>query len=193
MTEPDLRDIRAMETILSTMHPLDTRDQVRVLTWVIDRLDLGLDVKMAMNNARPKYRSYIDMAYEKVPHAMDSATEFLSAAAPESLADRVLAVATFLQLNADDPDRVIITGNEINTALRNMRLAVSNITDCIYTLIRRTPPHMVHAGRAPNRRDWKGYRVTESGVDYVYERIVHFGLENKPVQARQSKRRVQPA
>jgi hypothetical protein len=184
MSEPNLSDLRAVETILNAMHPLHSRDQVRVLTWVIEKLDLALDIKVAIKNARPKDRSYIEMAYEQAPHAMDSIGEFVSATAPESMADRVLAAATFLQLHKDDPDHAIITGNEINTSLRNMRVAVPNITDCIYTLVRRTPPHMVHAGRAPNRRDWKGYRVTEPGIDYVYERIVNFGSKNEDAQRR---------
>lgn len=187
MTEPNLSDLRAVETVLTAVHPLETRDQVRVLTWVIEKLDLGLDMKIAMKNARSKYRSYIEMAYEKVPEAMDSVDQFLSAAAAQSLADRVLVVATFLQLQSDDPDAAIITGNEINATLRNMRLAVSNVTDCIYTLIRRTPPHMVHAGRAPNRRDWKGYRVTEPGIEYVYERIVNFGSSDESRRAGRAK------
>jgi hypothetical protein len=155
------------------MHPLDMKDQVRVLTWVIDKLDLALDLRVAMKGARSKNRNYIEMAWEKVPTAMDSAPEFLAAAAPASMADRVLVTATFLQMASDNPDTATLTGKQINDALRKMRLAVSNVADCAYTLMKRSPPHMIEAGRAPNRKSWKGYRVTESGIDYVYERIVH--------------------
>jgi hypothetical protein len=179
MTEPDFTDLRAIETILNALKSLDAKDQVRVLTWVIDKLELALDMKLAIKNARLNYRNHIEMAWDKVPRAMESASEFLAAAAPESMADRVLVIATFLQLRHDDPDRTIVTGREINGALRNMRLSVSNVTDCIYTLVRRSPPHIAEAGRAPNRRDWKGYRVTESGIDYVYERIVQFGSDDQ--------------
>jgi hypothetical protein len=180
MSEPNLNDIRAVETILTAMSSLDVKDQVRVLAWVIEKLDLALDIKLAMRNARPTHRSYMEMAWEKAPHVMETATEFVSAAAPDSMADRVLIIATFLQMKSDDPDRVILTGREINAALRNMRLSVVNVTDCVYTLMRRTPPHMVQAGRAPNRKDWKGYQVTESGIEYVYERIVHNSSREKP-------------
>jgi hypothetical protein len=183
MSEPDFDDLRAVETILNAAHSLQSRDQIRVLTWVIEKLDLALDMKLALKNARSKHRNYIEMAYELVPHAMDSVSEFVAATAPESAADRVLAAATFLQFSKDDPERAVITGNEINATLRNMRLAVTNVTDCMYTLMRRTPPHVIHAGRAPNRRDWKGYRVTEPGIDYVYERIVHFGSNDESARA----------
>src|SRR5437879_371640 len=173
MSEPNLNDLRAMETILKTMSPLDEKDRVRVLTWVIEKLDLALDIKLAIRNARPAHRSYIEMAWEKAPHVMESASEFIAAAAPDSMADRVLIIAAFLQMKSDDPDRVILTGREINAALRNMHLSVTNVTDCIYTLMKRTQPHMVEAGRSPSRKDWKGYQVTESGIAYVYERIVN--------------------
>ena len=184
MSQPNLDDIRAIETILTAMTPLETRDQVRVLTWVIEKLDLALDMKLAIKDATAKHRNYIEMAWEKMPTALQSADEFVSAAAPESIADRVLAAATFLQLNSDDPDRVIITGKEINATLRTMRLEVSNVTDAIYTLMRRSPPHMIQVGRAPNRRDWKGYRVTEPGTDYVHQRIVHFGSDKESLRNR---------
>jgi hypothetical protein len=150
---------------------------------VIEKLDLGLDMKLAVANARSKYRSYMELAWEKSPHVMDHASEFVAAASPQLMADRVLIIATFLQMNAEDPDSAIVTGKEINTALRNMGLAVKNVTDCIYTLIRRTPPHMVEAGRAANRRAWKGYHVTETGIDYVYERIVRYSSNEKPSRA----------
>ena len=173
MTEPNLDDLRAIETILTALHSLDLKDQVRVLTWVIEKLDLGLDLKLAMKGARAKNRNYIEMAWEKAPTAMESVPEFLAAASPASMADRVLVVATFLQLASENPDTTTLTGKEINDALRRMRLAVSNVADCVYTLMRRSPPHMIEAGKVPNRKGWKGYRVTESGIDYVYERIVN--------------------
>ena len=180
MTEPNLADIRAIETILKAMHPLDIKDQVRVLTWIIEKLDLALDLKIAMKGARSKYRNYIEMAWERAPNAMDSAPEFLAAAAPTSMADRVLVTATFLQMASDNPDTAVLTGKQINDALRKMRLAVSNVADCVYTLMKRSPPHMIEVGKAPNRKDWKGYRVTESGIDYVYERIVHQESKSQP-------------
>jgi hypothetical protein len=184
MTEPNLDDLRAIETVLTAITPLDTKDQVRVLTWVIEKLDLALDMKLAIRDATAKHRSYIEMAWEKAPDAMQSPSEFVSAAAPESIADRVLIAATFLQMNGDDPDRAIVTGKEINATLRRMRLGVSNVTDAIYTVMRRSPPHIVEAGRVPGRRDWKGYRVTESGIEYVYERIVNFGLDKRSMRSR---------
>jgi hypothetical protein len=177
MSELNLSDLRAIETVLKVMSPLDPRDQVRVLAWVIDKLDLALDMKLAIKGASSKWRSYIDMAWEKVPHLMDSVGEFLAAASPGSMADRVLVVATFLQLQSDDPDKGILSGREINLALRKARLGVANVTDCIYTLMRRSPPHMLETGRMPNRKHWKGYRVTESGISYVYERIVEMSDE----------------
>jgi hypothetical protein len=186
MSEPDLNDIRAIETTLTAITPLPMRDQVRVLTWVIEKLDLALDMKLAIRDAHSKHRNYIEMAWEKAPHAMESIGEFLSAAAPESMVDRVLVAATFLQMNSNDPDRDIITGKEINGALRKMRVAVPNVTDAMYTLMRRNPPHVADAGRVPGRKDWKGYRVTESGIDYVHERIVHFGSDNRSARVRRA-------
>jgi hypothetical protein len=180
MSEPNLADLRAMETILRVMTPLQPKEQIRVLAWVIDKLDLALDMKLASRDLRPQHRNYIDLAWEMVPDVLNSENEFLAAAAPDSLADRVLVMATYLQMHADDPDTAFVTGREINGALRKMRLAVPNITDCIYTLMKRSPAHMVEWGRVPDRKSWKGYQVTESGIQYVYERIVQQASAGKP-------------
>jgi hypothetical protein len=179
MSEPDFADLRAIETILKVVGALQTKDQVRVLSWVIDKLDLALDMKLAIKNVRSQHRNYIDMAWENVPHVMHSASDFLAAAAPSSFADRVLVMATFLHMQADDPDHATLTGRDINDALRKMRLAVANVTDCIYTLMKRSPPHIVETGRLRHRKDWKGYQVTETGIYYVYEKIVQNDLSAK--------------
>jgi hypothetical protein len=178
MSEPDLADLRAMEAILRAIAPLKSQEQVRVMSWIIDKLDLALDMKIAIKGSTPHDRNYIEMAWEKVPNAMESAGEFVSSAAPASIADRVLVVATFLQMNADDPDVAALTGREINNSLKSMRSAVANVTDCIYTLMKRTPPHMMEMGRIPERKQWKAYRVTESGINYVYQRIVEKSSNN---------------
>jgi hypothetical protein len=172
MTEHDVAEIRAMEAVLTAVSPLKPKEQVRVLAWLIEKLDLALDIKVAMKDARPQYRSYVELAWEMVPHLMDTESEFVSATAPGSMADRVLSIATFLQMKADDPDAATLTGRDINLALKRMRLPVSNVTDCIYTLMKRSPPHILEAGRTAGRKDWKNYRVTESGIDYIYQQIV---------------------
>lgn len=172
MAHSELNDLRAIETILAAVKPLDQKDQVRVLCWVIEKLDLVLDIRLAMKETRPGYRGYIDMAWERVPHLMSSPSDFLAAASPRSMADRVLVMATFLQLKSDHPGRAIVTGREINAALARMRMSVGNITDCVYTLMKRTPPHMVGTGPVSGRKRWNGYQVTEAGIHHVYERIV---------------------
>lgn len=172
MTKLDLDDVRAVEATVTAMSGLKTRDMVRVLLWIIDKFDLALDMKLALRDVRPATRNYIDLAWEKSPDAMHSPNEFLAAAAPETHVDRVLTIATYLQMGAEDPDEAKLTGKEINEVLRRMKLGVANISDVMNTLMRRNPPHMVETGPLPVRKDWKGYRVTEAGIDHVYKLIV---------------------
>ena len=66
-------------------------------------------------------------------------------------------------MKADDPDSTTLTGREINLALKRLRLPVANVTDCIYTLMKRSPPHMLEAGRALGRKNWLHVGSAQAG------------------------------
>jgi hypothetical protein len=173
MSEPDLSELRAMESVLTTLYPLKTDAQVRVLRWTVEQLELGLDMKIAFRNATPSQnRSYIELAYERTLHALDTPSELLAAARPRSIVDRVLAVAACLQFRKDDPDRSLLTAREINTGLRSVGRVVTNVTDCLNTLMQRNPPHVSRHRIEGDPRVKHGYRVTEAGIDHIYKLIV---------------------
>ncbi len=64
MNKIDKADIRALEAVLDSMSSLNSHDQLRVLLWVIEKLDLSVDLKIALRNAKSKNRSVFDLAYE---------------------------------------------------------------------------------------------------------------------------------
>jgi hypothetical protein len=173
MAEPDLADLRAIKTVLTALHPLKTVDQVKVLQWVIEKLEIGLDMKLALRRiSAPANRSFIELAHERAAHGLHTPSEFIAEARPKSIVDGVLAMAVFLQLAAEDPDKSLLTGREINASLRNIGRAVTNITDCLNTLTKRNPSHIERhylRGAEPQRN---GYRVTEAGIDHVFKMMV---------------------
>lgn len=173
MSEPDLSELRAMEAVLTALHPLKTDAQMRVLRWVIEQFELGLDIKLAFRNVtQSKNRSYIDLAHERAFHGLDTPSEFLAAVGPRSIVDRVLAVAVFLQLHKDDSGQPLLNAREINVSLRSVGRAVTNVTDCLNTLTQRNPPHISRHHFTGDPRFKHGYRVTEAGIDHVFKQIV---------------------
>jgi|SRR5438093_6442300 len=173
MSEPNLADIRAAETVLTALHPLKTEEQVRVLRWVVEKLDLALDMRLAFRRAAASpNRSYIELAHERAKHGLETPSEFLAEVKPRTIVDRVLAMATFLQLRSDDPDKAVLSGKEINDALRSQGRAVRNITDCLNTLMERNPAHVARGIRSAGNNQRRGYQVTEAGIDHVFRLIV---------------------
>jgi hypothetical protein len=181
MPEPDLADLQAAETVLKALHPLRTDEQVRVLRWVAEKLELGLDMKLAFRRAAESpNRTYIDLAHERARHGLDTPSEFLAEAKPQSIVDRVLVMATFLQFRCDDPDKDLLSARQINTALRMVGKPVGNVTDCLNTLRERNPPHIFRKPRSVDQNQRTGYRVTEAGIDHVFRMMVFRDADERP-------------
>jgi hypothetical protein len=180
MPEPDLSELRAMESVLTAIHSLKTEAQVRVLRWVTEQLELGLDMRIAFRKAAPTInRSYIELAYERASHGLNTPSEFLAEVRPRSIVDRVLTIATCLQMRSDDPDKVLLTARDINAVLRSVGRPVTNVTDCLNTLTHRNPPHISRHALTDKWRGKHGYRVTEAGIDHVYKMIVFRDDDNE--------------
>jgi hypothetical protein len=179
----EFKDIRALESVLTTLEPLTRDERVRVLRWTVEKLgieDFGHSLSTALRRDLKGLKP-IDAAFSKHPNGFQSIANFVSAANPQTDSDRVLCAATYLQDFADgDSSELTLTGKQINDALKDLGHGVKNITDCINTLRERKPQHMIQTKKSGKaRQSWKEYRVTGAGVDYAYRLINEVSVESE--------------
>ncbi len=166
-----LADLKALESILKTLEPLQEDERARVLRWTAEKLGIQQVGPGKAGGAAGKVAP-IDAAFEKHPSGFQSVGDFLAAASPDTDADRVLCVAVYLQDFSEKPDEVRLSGKQINDVLKDLGHGVKNITDSINTLKLRKPQHMIQTKKSgKSRQAWKEYRVTRSGVEYAYKLI----------------------
>ncbi|MGE0180730.1 MAG: hypothetical protein AB7F91_00585 [Parvularculaceae bacterium] len=169
-----LRDLKALETVLKTLEPLSSEERERVIRWAAEKVG----VVPATLPANSTTRSVVS---EKPPKSefqqFPDAGEFLAAANPNTDADRVLCVATYLQSLSNSADSTL-SGKQINDELKNLGHGVKNITDSINTLKSRKPQHMIQTKKSGrSKQSWKEYRVTRAGIEHA-NKLISQGGEN---------------
>jgi hypothetical protein len=164
----DLSDLKAVETILNTLQAFEAGDQQRILRWVGEKL--GLSEVVRTNGAAPG-PSRSGGARETEPglpstiDSFDHVAELLAAARPRTDSQRALLAATYLQFK-DGQER--LTGQLINTVLKDLGHQSKNITDAITALMRRKPALMVQIAKTgSSRQARKVYKVTHAGREQV--------------------------
>lgn len=168
----EFADLRALEIVLKTLDPLLPEERERVLRWTIEKLKIvGLSTMPSKTTSPHLRQNPVDTAFERHSSGFQSIGDFVAAAKPNTDADRVLAVAVYLQDFAEDTTRSL-TGKEINDELKHLGHGVKNITDCINTLKARSPQHMIQTRKGGSvKQAWKEYRVTRAGLDHIYRLI----------------------
>jgi hypothetical protein len=167
----ELADLKALETVLKTLQPLSEDERLRVLRWASEKLGLQQPILGKTGAGLTRKATPIDTAFEAHPGGFQNIGEFLSAASPDTDADRVLCAAVYLQDFNESPD-VTLSGKQINDQLKNLGHGVKNITDSINTLKSRKPQHMIQTKKSGKAKQaWKEYRVTRAGIDYAYRLI----------------------
>jgi hypothetical protein len=168
----ELRDLKALESILKVLEPLNDEERSRVLRWTTEKL--GIETQVSLNAAlRKDLRGHdpVAAAFARHTGGFQSIGEFVAAASPRTDVDRVLCVALYLQdLSGDEPGRTL-TGKQINDELKNLGHGVKNITDCINSLKSRKPQLMIQTKKGKSKLAWKEYKVTQAGHDYVFKLI----------------------
>ena len=171
------KDLKAIETILTSLEPFDDMERQRILGFVISRLGLpsklqgpGLVASTSSSTqdlAQPG-GSKVDLG------GVSDLAELMAAAHPQTDNDRALIAAAFLQSENGTKD---LTGQQINAALKELGHSCSNITMAMSALMNARPALVIQtrkSGRTKQAR--KLYRVTTSGFSHVQAMVN--GIEN---------------
>ncbi len=158
----DLKDLEALSTIITTLQPFETKDQSRILRWVVEKLELNETVHAHSKNANIQSNTQPNEDYK--PTTIESyshVAELLAATHARTDVQRALAVATYLQFH-DGLEQ--LNGRQINAALKDLGHQCSNITDTITALKKKKPALMVQLSKSGSTKQaHKLYKVTHAG------------------------------
>lgn len=159
-------EIEVMSTVYQAMKELGNDSQLRILNWLTDKFQLNRE----LNRLKEHKDKINDGSYKGSDiDRFSSIDELFSHVDPKGTGQKVLVVASFLQVKYQKTD---LTGREINQDLRNLGHGVKNITAAIQPLIDRKPKLMIQTRKAgATKQAQKKYKVTSEGLKVVREML----------------------
>jgi hypothetical protein len=163
-------EIEAMGAIDKAMGALPADEQKRVLRWAIDKFGGGeVALPGAGGGGRRALASGVGSEDERVPTAYERISDLMDTAHPTTTVDHVLVASYWFQVVRGQEN---FTGQEVNSALKDLGQGSKNITDAYTSLIKRTPPAVRQVQKSGSTRQArKRYRLTEVGIRSV-ERMI---------------------
>lgn len=159
-------ELKAMESVFETMKNLSDDSKLRIVKWLTDKFQLDLKLP---NRKGSTDESKVSSYQKNNIESFGSIEDLFSHVDPKDTSDKVLVVASFLQVNHQKPD---LTGIEINRALRDLGHGVKNITNAIQSLIDRKPKLMIQTRKTgTTKQAKKKYKVTSEGLKRVREML----------------------
>lgn len=172
-------EIHAANEVFKAISTLDSPEaQLRVMKWAYDRLDITDITQPETTNqhqaeSSPTQKGDSDnlfLGYDKLTDAFGHVNHHL-----RNGYERALVVAAFIQVMGERED---FSGREVNSELRNLGYASTNITRTMSSLIERKPSLAVQAGKGSGQKSRKAYRVTDAGLRYVRQLFTRDDQQN---------------
>lgn len=167
-------EIKAMMRIYEILERLDDDAKKRTVQWVISKF--ALDKPLSPSIQSKAYSDCSDSVSltnttgdKRGISKYSSAGDLLAVVTPPTNRERVLVVASYLQVSKNDDSG--LTGFEINKVLTHLGHKSTNITVDINGLKKKKPSLMIQTKKGKNLRSNKEYRVTEAGLDKVMHMI----------------------
>jgi hypothetical protein len=162
------REIQALQTIsdaLSSLQESDPEAVARVLSWALKRFSTKDIVTHDHSDA---VHAPVTPAVT-ASRAFDDISDLYHVADPTTDADRALVAGYWLQVIQAQKD---FSGQDANKLLKDLGHGVTNITDALSKLIRRSPNHVMQTRKSGvTQQARKRYKLTTAGVAAIAERI----------------------
>ena len=161
-------ELTAIQTLHTTLEPLDTEARSRIVTYVVDRLEIVLQIMPESENIHSVCDTSSDKRStnkEAVVTTFGTFAELFDAAKPKLNLEKALIAGYWIQVcqNADN-----FTGQMANSELKHLGCGLSNVTDSISSLRKRNPALVIQIKKSgKSRQARKVYKVTEAGKKVV--------------------------
>ena len=163
-------EFSAIQSIFSTLSPLDASARQRVLDYIIARLELPLAdkavrvIETPLREAMPSQDSVVGSG-----QSFDSLAELHDAAQPKTNAHKALVAGYWLQVCQENDT---FDSQSANTALKHLGDGLANITAAIDSLKNQKPAlalQLRKSGKTQQAR--KVYKITTAGIKEVENMI----------------------
>ncbi len=172
------KEIQAMSSCFDVLKDLDAESQERVINWLLSKFELKAPNKIhqSTNQGTADTQNEQTGDGQKQPNvtgtelsSFESIADLFSKMPTKTESEKVLVVATFLQVNQNQQD---LGGRQINSELKHLGHGVKNITLAVQGLINRKPQLMIQTRKSGNTQQAKKkYKVTSAGVNKIKEAL----------------------
>lgn len=163
-------EFQAMQTLFSTLEPLDEDARGRVLDYIVARLPSAHKPSSRSNPAPSKNSGEQDqMHVAESAKVFNTFAELNDAAQPKTNADKALVAGYWLQVCEGSET---FDAQSANTALKHLGEGLANITNAIDSLKNQKPAlalQLRKSGKTQQAR--KVYKITVAGVKAVKDMI----------------------
>lgn len=157
-------ELEAMAKMAEILEPLDPPARTRAMSWLIQSLDIDLNVK-----ERSPLKSPGAKASPSSPLAYETLADLFHAANPKTDREKALVAAYWIQMSSG---AVNFASQEVNSELKHLGFGVSNITDALTQLMNEKPSLAIQLKKSGNSKQArKTYKITDSGVRKVEEML----------------------
>lgn len=155
-------EVLAMGIVFDALKDLSEDERERVLEWAFSKFNF----KRSQNN--PKFNEVKNYKENSTSNSLNSnyfnhfedVTSLFTIANVKTEPEKVLLASSFLQVKNSLSE---LTSREINVALSNAGVKISNITTTIIGLIGKRPPLIIQT-RKDGTSQQKKYKVTPDGI-----------------------------
>ncbi|TXK18447.1 hypothetical protein [Homoserinibacter sp. GY 40078] len=160
-------EIAAMSAVAGALNPLEPEQQVRVLRWAADRYGLA-DLKFANTGARGAAEELDDSRGSGAggdKPSYSSIDELFESGIAKTNTQKALLAAYWFQVVEGKTGWQSYT---LNTALKNLGIGITNITDALATAENQKPVLVMQTSKTgKSRQARKTYKLTAAGVKAV--------------------------
>lgn len=170
----EVDELTAIKNAYDALKNLDDAGKQRAFSWLQNKLNIS---KQSQGNIplsdNSEHKSEINNG---TIESFASVPDIFAAANAKKEVDKVLLVASYLQLKNNMPD---LTGRDVNKELQHLGHAVKNITTTIQGLIDKKPQLMIQTWKSgKSKQAQKKYKVTSAGIDAAKKLLVNKNISD---------------
>lgn len=163
-------EFEAMRRIEDAMKDLEPGQARRVLGWAIENANDNLGAEFAPTAAKSGGRGAASTRESEVdPEGFETLGDLMDVAKPSSTQERVMVVTYWFQKLQKQAD---VTGQQVNTELKNLGYGASNITS-VFDDLKEKDPALAQQTRkeGTTRQARKRYRLTYAATKHVEQML----------------------
>ena len=152
-------EIEAMGKVTQALDPLEPEVTARVIRWAGERYEVTL--------APAKAEQQQQNGNDETPTEFTELSDLFGAAAPSNNEDRALVIAYWFQ-ELHEERQPNVSGQQVNTELKNLGHGVRDITKVFSALIATSPQQVIQTKKSgTTKQARKSYKVTRAGINRV--------------------------